>query len=75
MFYAPNLGMVWHLYAYFGMWCYIWKEGNIVEQAKYWAVVSKFGDKDVTDEFLDEGYWYDGYSDNGDDRYTNVLNK
>jgi len=46
---------------------------GITEQSRYWAVGATHGEVDVIGKFLDEGYWYDGYSESGDDRYADIL--
>jgi len=41
-----------------------------------WAVGSTFGKtEDVSGKFLQDGEWYDGHAEKGDDKYRNVLSK
>lgn len=41
-----------------------------------WAVGSTFGGvQDVSKKFLNEGFWYDGYAEKGEDKYKNTLAK
>jgi MoxR-like ATPase len=42
---------------------------------KYWAVGAAHGSTDVSKDFLDQGIWYDGYAEDGDDRNRNTLNE
>jgi hypothetical protein len=44
-----------------------------VNHLRYWNVGSTIDKEDVTDEFLAKRCWYDGYSDNDDDRYADLL--
>jgi hypothetical protein len=41
----------------------------------YWAVGSSFGGgtDNMSEEFLTESYWYDGYAEEGDLRYKPIL--
>lgn len=41
----------------------------------YWAVGAAHGNTDVSKDFLDQGIWYDGYAEDGDDRNRNTLNE
>jgi 5-methylcytosine-specific restriction protein B len=41
----------------------------------YWAVGAAHGNTDVSNDFLDQGIWYDGYAEDGDDRNRNTLNE
>jgi 5-methylcytosine-specific restriction protein B len=42
---------------------------------KYWAVGAAHGSTDVSKDFLDQGIWYDGYAEDGDDRNRGTLNE
>ena len=42
---------------------------------KYWAVGAAHGSTDVSKDFLDQGIWYDGYAEDGDDRNRDTLNE
>ena len=39
----------------------------------YWSVGSTHSKTDVTEEFLKNGIWYDGYAEEGDLRNENSL--
>ena len=41
----------------------------------YWAVGAAHGSTDVSKDFLDQGIWYDGYAEDGDDRNRSTLNE
>ncbi len=41
----------------------------------YWAVGAAHGDTDVSKDFLDQGIWYDGYAEDGDDRNKSTLDE
>lgn len=41
----------------------------------YWAVGATHRNTDVSKVFLDQGIWYDGYAEIGDDQNRNILNQ
>ena len=38
-------------------------------ERNYWAVGATFGKRDVSEEFIERGIWYDGHADSGDEKY------
>ena len=42
---------------------------------KYWAVGAAHENTDVSKDFFDQGIWYDGYAEDGDDRNRDTLNE
>ena len=41
----------------------------------YWAVGAAHDSTDVSKDFLDQGIWFDGYAEDGDDRNRNTLDE
>lgn len=42
---------------------------------EYWAVGSSHNKIDITEDFLKNSRWYDGYANDGDDRDRDFLSK
>jgi len=45
----------------------------MAENRNYWAVGTKWDDAEMLPEFVEQGYWADGYGGNDDERYKTTL--